>query len=103
MSTISNSTLGNFLLLTAISASTIYIDQPENDLNMRINEKGNYKLSEEFIGMEGGNSSSRTYNSLNDVDNLNTIIDFTEKIIQNSKDLDQEYVNIVNDNFWDLI
>ncbi|MGI6444100.1 MAG: hypothetical protein ACOX2I_00010 [Candidatus Ozemobacteraceae bacterium] len=33
---------------------------------------------------------------------LQTIIDFSKKVLQNTKDIDSEFVNIVNDNFWEL-
>jgi hypothetical protein len=32
-----------------------------------------------------------------------TLNDFSEKLISKQKDIDPEYTNIVNDNFWDLI
>lgn len=38
-----------------------------------------------------------------ETEKLQTIIDFSRKIIENSKDIDSEFVDIVNDNFWDLI
>jgi len=32
-----------------------------------------------------------------------TMISFTNDLLKNSKDIDSEFVDIVNDNFWDLI
>jgi uncharacterized protein YdgA (DUF945 family) len=34
---------------------------------------------------------------------LQIIIDFSKKVIQNTKDIDSEFVDIVNKNFWELI
>ena len=39
-----------------------------------------------------------------DVEKINTMISFTQNLLENSKDIDgDEFVDIVNDNFWDLI
>ena len=32
-----------------------------------------------------------------------TIVEFSKKLIDNSLDIDSEFVDIVNENFWDLI
>ncbi len=37
------------------------------------------------------------------MEKLQTIIDFSKKVLQNTKDIDSEFVDIVNDNFWELI
>jgi hypothetical protein len=37
------------------------------------------------------------------MEKLQTIIDFSKKVLQNTKDIDNEFVNIVNENFWELI
>jgi len=36
-------------------------------------------------------------------EDIQIITDFVEILIDNSKDIDPEFVNIVNDNFWNLI
>ena len=38
-----------------------------------------------------------------DVDKINTMISFTQNLLENSKEIESEFVDIVNDNFWDLI
>lgn len=38
-----------------------------------------------------------------DKEKLQTIIDFSNKVLQNTKNIDSEFVKIVNDNFWELI
>jgi uncharacterized protein YdgA (DUF945 family) len=37
------------------------------------------------------------------IEKLQIIIDFSNKVIQNTKDIDSEFVDIVNKNFWELI
>jgi len=37
------------------------------------------------------------------IEKLQTIIDFYKKVLQNTKDIDSEFVDIVNVNFWELI
>ncbi|WP_296618866.1 hypothetical protein [Marivirga sp.] len=34
---------------------------------------------------------------------IDTMISFTKNLLNNSKDIENEFVDIVNDNFWDLI
>jgi hypothetical protein len=37
------------------------------------------------------------------VEKINAMITFTKNLLENSKDIESEFVDIVNDNFWDLI
>ena len=37
------------------------------------------------------------------VEKINTMISFTQNLLENSKNIESEFVDIVNDNFWDLI
>jgi hypothetical protein len=36
-------------------------------------------------------------------ENIQTVIDFLKTVVQNTKDIDVEFVDIVNDNFWELM
>jgi hypothetical protein len=36
-------------------------------------------------------------------EDIEILIDFVKFLIDNSKDIDPEFVDIVNNNFWDLI
>ncbi len=38
-----------------------------------------------------------------DLDKIQIILDFSQKLMNNSKNLDSEYVDIVNKYFWDLV
>ncbi|SFD87182.1 hypothetical protein [Thermophagus xiamenensis] len=38
-----------------------------------------------------------------EIEKINTIISFTRNLLKNSKDIDNEFVEIVSSNFWDLI
>ena len=38
-----------------------------------------------------------------DVENFNAIRSFSENLLNNTKDLDSEIMDVVNKNFWDLI
>lgn len=46
--------------------------------------------------------TSSIHNS-NDINKIEMIIEFSKKVIENSNDIDSEFVEIVNNKFWDLI
>ena len=39
----------------------------------------------------------------NHINKFNTLVHFTSNLVQNSKDLDSDFIEVINDNFWDLI
>lgn len=38
-----------------------------------------------------------------DIERIETILDFSRTLMENSKDIDSEIVELVNDHFWELI
>jgi len=47
---------------------------------------------------------SDNYNfNYEDSEKINTIITFAKNLLENSKNIESDFVDIVNDNFWDLI
>ena len=47
--------------------------------------------------------STNQYLYLDEKFQIDTIINLSMNLIQNSKNIESEYVDIVNENFWDLI
>ncbi|RLB67790.1 MAG: hypothetical protein DRH08_02750 [Deltaproteobacteria bacterium] len=41
--------------------------------------------------------------SAQDKEKYQAILDFSQNILDNSTDIDSEFVDIVNENFWDLL
>ncbi len=99
----SNTTVTNLVIAATLSSSVIFLpysadeDIPENNYNsntdihtMDWREEAFNTTSEYSIGNESLNREQ-------------AIIDFANKISENTKDIDSEFVDIVNDNFWDLV
>jgi hypothetical protein len=105
MSTFSNTALSNLMLFVSIGSSSVV------SLNYEINQPmipENTPILENHYNIENWNNSIFATNSDyivqdNNVTKISTILDFSKRILRNSKDLDGEFVDIVNENFWDLI
>ncbi|GAH57643.1 unnamed protein product [marine sediment metagenome] len=94
----------NWIFFAAISASTTVAALPyEVDYQNIPQGQAQYMISKDITDWANAFKVQMPTISVQDIDKYNTIIDFTEKLIKNSRDIEQEYVDIVNDNFWDLI
>jgi hypothetical protein len=103
MGTNSNSTLTSLILLATISTSVVCLPYDTDSLIPRTN--ANYVCYADVSDWkDSAFNQSGDYNlQFNHSSKIQTIIEFSKKLVENSVDIDQEYVDIVNDNFWDLI
>jgi len=104
MSPISNSTLTNLILMATISTSVVSLsyDSPDSLIP---------KYQATYTHMKSiAEWKDNAFNTLPDYSlpneeqvKIQTIVGFSHLVIANSTDIDSEYVDIVNENFWDLI
>lgn len=100
----SNTTLGLTILLAGVTSLSAASDEK---LDGQIDEipkyKGQYKVIEEIHEKFDQSALYLSDHQLKDEDKIQVIIDFSQKLLNNSKDIDGEFVDIVNKNFWDLV
>ncbi|MCY1721852.1 hypothetical protein OU798_15970 [Prolixibacteraceae bacterium Z1-6] len=108
MKTQSNTTKSLILftaLGTSLSAATIALPYEEVCIN-NSDKAIHYETAVNNPYMNLINQVDESYSlwqNNSEIDKINSIIALSERIISNSKDIESEYVEIVNDNFWDLI
>ena len=104
MLTNTNTSLSNLVILATLSSSVVSLNYetvsyltPQHEVKFEhYVDIANWK--------DNAFNQSYDYSFHNeDVENINTMISFTQNLLENSKDIDGEFVDIVNDNFWDLI
>ncbi len=68
-------------------------------------EEVKYEIMKNFSDWKDSAFNPITSNTvvIEDVEKIQTIIEFSRKVLADSTDIDNEYVDIVNENFWDLI
>lgn len=108
MGTTSASSIGNLLLFASLSASSNVSYLPfclEYNINSNSNVKGDYVMPTDIQnwGRNAFNPSTVYSFVSNDDDRIQTIINFSRSLLENTKDIDSEFVDIVNEKFWDLI
>jgi len=104
--TSTTSTIGNLFLFASLGAgTTIALFPYEYDYNAFPKEKGSYAVNTNISDWSKNIFSPSTQYAFvdEDVEKINTIINFTKIMIENTKDMDAEFVDIVNDHFWDLV
>ena len=103
MGTNSNSTLTSLILFATISSSVVCLPYDTDSLIPHTN--ANYVCNVAVSDWkDSAFNQSEDYNlQLNHSSKIQTIIQFSKKLVENSIDVDQEYIDIVNDIFWDLI
>lgn len=103
METNSYNSLASIVLLATISSSVISLSYDSDTLIPKMNH--NYSFHRNIADWkDNAFDQPLDYQLQNEnVEKLQTIIDFSKKVLQNTKDIDSEFVNIVNDNFWELI
>ena len=100
-----NSSLGNCLMILAtLSSGQICLPY---DVGSYFSPKiaATYNIDKDLSSWQDeAFAVSSGYTILNeDSERLQIIINFSKKLIEKSANLDSEYVDIVNDNFWSLI
>jgi len=106
MTSYTNTPLTKLFLFTTLSSSVISLPY-DNAENLIPEIKPNYEHHMTLTNNDWRDSafnSSTDYTLQNESsDKIDAILGFSKKVIENSKDIDSEYVDIVNENFWDLI
>lgn len=101
MSPTSNSTITNLLLLATISSSAVCLTYDASGLIPAMEHK--YDIAENIADWnENAFNKLPTY-SAQDEEKYQAIIGFSQRILTNTADIDSEFVDIVNENFWDLL
>lgn len=104
MLTYSNTSLSNLVILATLSSSVVSLShETESYLNPQLEAKFEHHSNIADWKDNAFNSSFDYSFHDEDTEKINTMVSFTEKLLKNSKDIDSEFVDIVNDNFWDLI
>ncbi len=104
MLTNSNTSLSNLIIIATLSSSVVSLSL-ETDSSL---------IPQQEVAFENNvNIADWKDNAFNpsfdysfhdeDVEKINTMISFTKNLLKNTKDIESEFVDIVNDNFWDLI
>ncbi|NJY61438.1 hypothetical protein HC174_01535 [Salinimicrobium sp. CDJ15-81-2] len=102
----SNSSLSNIVVLATISSSVLSLSYDISDANipvMRADYEHHLTMRGDWKDSAFNPSSDYYLDEDSQSSKIQTILKFSNDLIKNSKDLDSEYVDIVNENFWDLI
>lgn len=99
-----NTSLSNLVVLATLSSSVVSTNlETESHLTPMSEAKFEHHF---YISDWRDNAFNKSYDYSfhnEDVDKINTMISFTKNLLENSRDIENEFVDIVNDNFWDLI
>lgn len=98
-----NNSLANIILLATISSSVISLSYDSDTLIPKVN--CNYSFQNNIADWKDYAFNQSVDYQLNNenMEKLQTLIDFSRKVLQSTKDIDSEFVDIVNENFWALI
>lgn len=97
-----SSNLTNLILLTAISSTTLSLDYGIDDFSIAPTENIEYSVNNKSVWQYSSVSHDYNYSSV-DEDKINIIVDFAKELVSNSENLNSEFSDIVNDNFFDLL
>ena len=106
MTSYTNTSLTKLFLFTTLSTSVISLpyDNAESLIpEINPNYENHMSLTDSDWRDNAFNNSTDYTLQTENSDKIDTIIGFSKKVIENSIDIDSEYVDIVNENFWDLI
>lgn len=95
--------LANFVILATISSSVLNLSYDSNSLIPKMNHAYN---CQNYIADWKDNAFNLSLDYQIQDESLvkiQTIVEFSKKVLSNTKDIDSEYVDIVNENFWELI
>ncbi|MBK0370567.1 hypothetical protein [Flavobacterium agrisoli] len=104
MLTKTNTSLSNLVILATLSSSVVNFSyEMESSLTPQLDTKIEHHVNI-ADWRDNAFNSSFDYSLHNENDEkINTIISFTKNLLENSTDIESEFVDIVNDNFWELI
>lgn len=99
----STNTLADIVLPVTISTSEFHLPYDSDTLIPKMNHNLNYQRDiadwKDNAFVQSGDYQWQNKNA----EKFQTIVDFSKKVLQNTKDIDSEFVDIVNKNFWELI
>jgi hypothetical protein len=104
MLTNSTTALSNLVIFATLSSSVVNLThEAENHLTPQ-NEAsyGHEVVIADWKDNAFNSSFDYTIQNENS-ERVDTIVSFTENLLNNSKDIENEFVDIVNENFWDLV
>lgn len=99
----SSSSLPNLLFLATISSSSlnIHVENYHTFNNYDISLEHKVNITD---WKDNAFNSSVDYTFHNeDISKIETMLSITNTLLNNSEDIESEFVGIVNENFWDLI
>ena len=105
MNTILYNPLPNLVLLATVSSSSV-LSLPYDSASLIPSLTASYKCNESILDWKDRAFNTTTdyhYSSNEYIVKAQVIIEFSRKVIENSVEIDEEFVDIVNDNFWELI
>lgn len=97
------SNLTNIIVLVAMSSTVVSLPYDVDSIIPQHNYDYHYEDNISDWKDKAFNSSSDYQMHDESFVKIQTIIEFSKRVLANTKDIDSEYVDIVNDNFWDLI
>ncbi|MCK9450847.1 MAG: hypothetical protein M0Q90_04090 [Bacteroidales bacterium] len=101
---LTNTALSNLVVLATLSSSVVSLNsETESCITPQHEVTFEYQVEIANWRDKAFNHSSDYSFHNEDVEKINTLISFTQNLLENSKDIESEYVDIVNANFWDLI
>jgi hypothetical protein len=103
MGTNSYNSLANFVILATISSSVLSLSYDSDSLIPKMNHNYNHQNNIADWKDNAFNLSSDYQIQNESLVKIQTIVEFSKKVLSNTKDIDSEYVDIVNENFWELI
>lgn len=104
MLTNSNTSLSNLFILASLSSSVVSLSHETESYLTPLHVASFEHHANIADWKDNAFNPSFDYSFHNeDVEKIHTMISFTKNLLENSKDIESEFVDIVNDNFWDLI
>jgi hypothetical protein len=103
MGTNSYNSLANLVILATISSSVISWSYDSDSLIPKLNHTYEYQNNISDWKDKAFNESSGYQLHDENLVKIQTIVEFSKKVLGNTKDIDNEFVDIVNENFWELI
>lgn len=104
MSPHTNSLLTNLMFITTLSSSVMILPYDLSDSLLPTSEAVFTKMENISDWKENAFNQIPDYSLQNEIDEkIQTIIGFSTSILSNTTDIDSEYVDIVNEHFWELI
>lgn len=100
----SSSTITNLVVLATLSSTALSVQYESNE-NLIPDQDFNFGAPTVYLE----NWKDQAFNTANyiisdeNTEKTQIVLDFSEKILNESKELDNEFADLVNENFWDLI